>query len=166
MRGRKQRLASNRFALELRSKGQSDALFLLSFPSFPFLFCFRSKNAMQRLAANVRASPALAAAAAAPRGSAPSTSRTAAAPALLPRSSRPASHRLRRSAVVAASAASALDDVADAIDEATGQKTREIKAQLLDSLFGTERGLSASSEVRKGSREGERGRKREKQEEG
>jgi hypothetical protein len=68
--------------------------------------------------------------------------------------------------VVAASAASALDDVADAIDEATGQKTREIKAQLLDSLFGTERGLSASSEVRKGSREGERGRKREKQEEG
>ena len=106
---------------------------------------------MPRLAvANVRASPALAAAA---RRGSPSISRAAAAPALPPRGSRPASRLPRRSAVFvassSASAAAALDAVADAIDEATGEKTREIKAQLLDSLFGTERGLSASSEVRR-----------------
>jgi len=63
-------------------------------------------------------------------------------------------------------AASALDVVGDAIDEATGERTREIKAQLLDSLFGTERGLSASSEVRRiGEREREKERKRKRRRE-
>ena len=116
---------------------------------------------MQRLAAaNPRASPAAVPAATAARRGSPSTSSraaAAAAPALLP--SRPAFlRRHRRSAVkIAASASSALDAVADAIDEATGEKTREIKAQLLDSLFGTERGLSASSEVRKKGKESRKG---------
>ena len=100
---------------------------------------------MQNLLANSR--PAALAAPFLPAAGAASFARKAPAAAAASSVKKPKQQQ-RRSSGRAVIRAKALDTLEDAISELSGEKTAEIKAQLLDSLFGTERGLSASSEVR------------------